>query len=108
MATTGPRTGPTVNTDRSASRSVTHLAVTDRRTIDHGHKTLSQNAPPSCLGGCDGGLCTSSHAAHGGSDVRIVVIGGTGLIGSKLVAKLTERGHEAIAASPDTGVNTLT
>ena len=40
--------------------------------------------------------------------MKIVVIGGTGLIGSKLVAKLTEHGHEAIAASPNTGVNTLT
>ena len=40
--------------------------------------------------------------------MKIVVIGGTGLIGSKLVAKLTERGHEAIAAAPNTGVNTLT
>jgi uncharacterized protein YbjT (DUF2867 family) len=40
--------------------------------------------------------------------MKIVVIGGTGLIGSKLVAKLGEHGHEAIAASPDTGVNTLT
>lgn len=39
---------------------------------------------------------------------KIVVIGGTGLIGSKVVAKLTEHGHEAIAASPNTGVNTLT
>jgi uncharacterized protein YbjT (DUF2867 family) len=40
--------------------------------------------------------------------MRIVVIGGTGLIGSKLVAKLREDGHEALAASPDTGVNTVT
>jgi uncharacterized protein YbjT (DUF2867 family) len=40
--------------------------------------------------------------------MKIVVIGGTGLIGSKLVAKLGERGHEVVAASPDTGVNTLT
>lgn len=40
--------------------------------------------------------------------MKIVIIGGTGLIGSKLVAKLAEHGHEAIAASPDTGVNTLT
>jgi uncharacterized protein YbjT (DUF2867 family) len=39
--------------------------------------------------------------------MKIVVIGGTGLIGSKLVSKLGEHGHEAIAASPDTGVNTL-
>ena len=40
--------------------------------------------------------------------MKIVVIGGTGLIGSKLVSKLSEHGHEAIAASPDSGVNTLT
>ena len=40
--------------------------------------------------------------------MRIVVIGGTGLIGSKLVAKLRDHGHEAVAASIDTGVNTLT
>ncbi|MFL6307386.1 MAG: SDR family oxidoreductase [Candidatus Sulfotelmatobacter sp.] len=40
--------------------------------------------------------------------MKIVVIGGTGLIGSKLVNKLGEHGHEAVAASPNTGVNTLT
>jgi uncharacterized protein YbjT (DUF2867 family) len=40
--------------------------------------------------------------------MKIVVIGGTGLIGSKLVNKLGEHGHDAIPASPDTGVNTLT
>jgi uncharacterized protein YbjT (DUF2867 family) len=39
---------------------------------------------------------------------RIVVIGGTGLIGSKVVAKLSAHGHEAIAASPNTGVNSVT
>jgi uncharacterized protein YbjT (DUF2867 family) len=40
--------------------------------------------------------------------MRIVVIGGTGLIGSKVVTCLKEKGHEAVAASPDSGVNTLT
>jgi uncharacterized protein YbjT (DUF2867 family) len=40
--------------------------------------------------------------------MRIVVIGGTGLIGSKLVHTLTQHGHDAIAAAPSTGVNTLT
>jgi len=40
--------------------------------------------------------------------MKIVVIGGTGLIGSKVVALLTSQGHEALAASPATGVNTLT
>src|SRR5213593_2358147 len=40
--------------------------------------------------------------------MKIVVVGGTGLIGSKLVKKLREDGHEAVAAAPNTGVNTLT
>lgn len=40
--------------------------------------------------------------------MKVVVIGGTGLIGSKLVAKLGEHGHEAVPAAPNTGVNTLT
>ncbi len=40
--------------------------------------------------------------------MKIVIIGGTGLIGSKLVASLKDRGHDAVPASPDTGVNTLT
>ncbi len=40
--------------------------------------------------------------------MKLVIIGGTGLIGSKLVKKLREQGHEAVAAAPETGVNTLT
>jgi len=40
--------------------------------------------------------------------MKMVVIGGTGLIGSKLVKTLREHGHEAVAAAPNTGVNTLT
>jgi uncharacterized protein YbjT (DUF2867 family) len=40
--------------------------------------------------------------------MKIVVIGGTGLIGSKVVAKLKRKGHQAIAAAPNTGVNTIT
>ena len=40
--------------------------------------------------------------------MKIVVIGGTGLIGSKLVNKLGKRGHQAVAASPKSGVNTVT
>jgi len=39
--------------------------------------------------------------------MKLVVIGGTGLIGSKLVNKLRQHGHEAVAAAPNTGVNTL-
>jgi uncharacterized protein YbjT (DUF2867 family) len=40
--------------------------------------------------------------------MKIVVIGGTGLIGSKVVAALSAQGHEALAAAPSTGVDTLT
>ena len=40
--------------------------------------------------------------------MKIVVIGGSGLIGSRLVGKLREQGNEAVAASPDSGVNTIT
>jgi uncharacterized protein YbjT (DUF2867 family) len=40
--------------------------------------------------------------------MKVVVIGGTGLIGSKLVGRLEEHRHEAVAAAPNTGVNTLT
>lgn len=40
--------------------------------------------------------------------MKIVIIGGTGLIGSKLVRKLEAQGHEAVPAAPNTGVNTLT
>ena len=40
--------------------------------------------------------------------MKIVVIGGTGLIGSMVVAKLKQNGHEAIAAAPSTGINTIT
>lgn len=40
--------------------------------------------------------------------MKIVVVGGTGLIGSKVVEKLRAHGHEAVAAAPNTGVNTVT
>jgi uncharacterized protein YbjT (DUF2867 family) len=40
--------------------------------------------------------------------MKIVVIGGTGLIGTKLVSRLRDLGHEVVAASPNSGVNTLT
>src|ERR1051325_10158924 len=43
-----------------------------------------------------------------GAHMKIVVIGGTGLIGSKTIPILRQRGHDAVAASPNTGVNTIT
>src|SRR5262245_42265678 len=57
------------------------------------------------MGGTDG---IDGSVKHGGDSMKIVVIGGTGLIGSKLVTRLREQGHQPVAASPDTGVNTLT
>ncbi|RIK96020.1 MAG: NmrA family transcriptional regulator, partial [Burkholderiales bacterium] len=40
--------------------------------------------------------------------MKIVVIGGTGLIGSRVVQKLKQKGHEVVAAAPNTGVNAVT
>jgi uncharacterized protein YbjT (DUF2867 family) len=47
-------------------------------------------------------------AKHEGTIMKVVVIGGTGLIGSKLVKKLREHGQEVVAASPASGVNSIT
>jgi uncharacterized protein YbjT (DUF2867 family) len=46
--------------------------------------------------------------SKGRTIMKIVVVGGTGLIGSKLVKKLRELGHEVVAAAPTTGVNSVT
>ena len=40
--------------------------------------------------------------------MKVVVVGGTGLIGSRVIEQLKQKGHEAIAAAPNTGVNTIT
>jgi uncharacterized protein YbjT (DUF2867 family) len=50
----------------------------------------------------------SSSRRQAGQTMKIVVIGGTGLIGSKTVAILRKGGHEVVAASPSSGVNTIT
>src|SRR5438128_6463345 len=46
--------------------------------------------------------------AKGDSNMKIVVIGGSGLIGKKVVTNLRQRGHEVVPASPSSGVNTVT
>lgn len=51
---------------------------------------------------------TNSPSSPPSKPLKIVVIGGTGLIGSKVVTKLRDLGHEVIAASPSSGVNTIT
>jgi len=70
---------------------------------------VSQNAGMFCLSEYKRPMA-SNNALVGNKEtlMKIVVIGGTGLIGSKLVNKLREHGHEAVAAAPNTGVNTLT
>jgi uncharacterized protein YbjT (DUF2867 family) len=50
----------------------------------------------------------SSNPPDGATIMKIVVIGGTGLIGGKVVSNLRKKGHEVVAASPNTGVNTIT
>jgi uncharacterized protein YbjT (DUF2867 family) len=51
---------------------------------------------------------STSNKIHGKDHLKIVVIGGSGLIGSNLVSKLHQQGHEAVAASPSSGVNAVT
>jgi len=53
------------------------------------------------------GACYRHELARG-KVMKIVVIGGTGLIGSKVVARLKQKRHDALAAAPNTGVNTIT
>src|SRR5262245_28796715 len=76
------------------------LSLTQKHFHTKGRLTMvnSTSATPSTGGGTTAPRST----------LKIVVIGGTGLIGSKLVAKLGEHGYEAVAAAPNTGVNTLT
>jgi uncharacterized protein YbjT (DUF2867 family) len=47
-------------------------------------------------------------AGDGAKAMKIIIIGGTGLIGTKLASKLRQKGHDVIPASPSTGVNTIT
>src|SRR3954451_11274053 len=56
---------------------------------------------------CEAGVLTAAQQT-GDSNMKLVVIGGTGLIGTKVVNNLRQRDHEALAASPSEGVNTLT
>src|SRR6266576_3747832 len=48
------------------------------------------------------------HKTHMKNNIKIVVIGGRGLIGTKVVNILRQRGHQVVAASPSSGVNTVT
>jgi uncharacterized protein YbjT (DUF2867 family) len=69
---------------------------------------LSQIGDVRGLCSCKRNPARNQHRTEGKDMARIIVIGGTGLIGSKVVAKLNEHGHEAIPAAPSTGVDTIT
>jgi uncharacterized protein YbjT (DUF2867 family) len=78
-------------------------------TANDGTRAGSQRAAPKQAKADVLGLLHSSIQPHEREDrMKIVVIGGTGLIGSKLVKNLKAHGHETVPASPDTGVDTLT
>jgi uncharacterized protein YbjT (DUF2867 family) len=53
-------------------------------------------------------LCLIVELEAKGTNMKVVVVGGTGLIGSRLVTKLRSHGHDAVAAAPGTGVDALT
>ena len=79
------------------------------RRHDGRHEPRAQGHPPRPPAPSTVGRRVPPHPPnHQRLIMKLVVIGGTGLIGSKLVTTLREHGHDAIAASPDTGVNTLT
>src|SRR2546426_235394 len=69
---------------------------------------LSQSPTQFCFSEYKRPMASKCLVNHERRIMKIVVIGGTGLIGSKLVNKLREHGHEAVAAAPNTGVNTFT
>lgn len=75
-----------------------------RRPVPHRSEDVSETTCP------DDGRTHNRrfNMADSRSNMKIVVIGGSGLIGSKLVKKLREQGHEVVAASPNSGVNTVT
>lgn len=56
----------------------------------------------------DTGLIMKNETSKTETKMKIVVIGGTGLIGAKLVSHLQQKGHEVVAASPSRGINSIT
>src|SRR4051794_4297497 len=81
-----------------------------RSELEVRKKSCHKRAGYSVLASTEQNMVVTASVAQkeGGCNMKIVVIGGTGLIGSKLVTKLSALGHEAVAAAPNTGVNTLT
>src|SRR5262249_10654870 len=81
-----------------------------RDALERGNEPHSQSAEErtNCRIASFADLRILQSSAREGKPMKIVVIGGTGLIGSKTVTILRQRGHDGVAASPNTGVNTIT
>src|ERR1700761_430024 len=92
--------GHSLSRGRSTSLNGSHPS--QRMIFASCHKTLRCSVLASTSGRCKIAVRLK------GAIMKIVVIGGTGLIGSKLINKLRGHGHEAVPASPNSGVNTLT
>src|SRR5262249_42962080 len=71
-------------------------------------RSISKRGNPNVEDSCSEQLSARAQKKRSEAKMKIVVIGGTGLIGSKVVAHLRAAGHDALAAAPSTGVNTLT
>ena len=78
-----------------AARIVLVRQQTERASRQYGHETFARRL-------------ARGPASSETNTMKLVIIGGTGLIGSRLVRRLREQGHEAVAASPGTGVNSVT
>src|SRR5207248_2100518 len=93
--------GPQVGAERKRARQAEPSAAADRRGSIGIRGPWLTGAPPLMHGFFRGGR-------SGRIAMKIVVIGGSGLIGKKVVTNLRRRGHEVAAASPSSGVNTVT
>jgi uncharacterized protein YbjT (DUF2867 family) len=99
---------PTAWFSRVATAPVLRMTADYQYTVLNAAHMQSGAAQPSLPGlreTSSGQLSTNLAEGH---DMKIVIIGGTGLIGSKLAKLLQAQGHEVVAASPATGVDTIT
>jgi len=89
----------------SLSATMTRVA---RRSNDRRDRPIRGDGIEGVAEGAPLARLSLNPSTEDGATMKIVVIGGSGLIGSKTVAILRRRGHEVVAAAPNTGVNTIT
>src|SRR4029079_18389766 len=111
-----PRKTPTATTKTAFRSAVARRCrvigcMTAHRTVVRYNGTLRRR-PPRCGARCRGidCRCRTAHppAAKGVHNMRVTVMGASGLIGSKVVDLLTAEGHEVVAASRSSGVDAIT